>query len=69
MKASRRRLKTIQLETDAGGRTHAAARITLREGETEEKITFYFCGNDFEAVKAHSEETARTSSLGVRVSL
>lgn len=43
-----------------------AARITHRE--TEEKITlsfFFLPWNDLEAVKAHSEETARTCSLGV----
>lgn len=59
MKASRRRLKTIQLEPVDG---HSSENYT----ETEE-IFFFFLSlpDDFEAVKAHSEETARTSSLGV----
>ncbi len=63
MKTSRIRLKTIQLETDGGGRTQQQELPTERQ---RRKITlFFFCGNDFEAVKAHSEETVRTCSLGV----
>lgn len=62
MKASRRRLKTIQLETDTGGRTQ---RQELPRERQRRKSLFFLCGNDFEAVKAHSDETARTCSIGV----
>lgn len=47
---------------DGCQRTDTAARITHREAE--EKITFFY-RNRFEAVKAYSEETVRTRSLGV----
>lgn len=63
MKESRRRLKTVQLETGASGRT--PRQELPREGEMGEKSLLSLCGNDVEAVKAHSEETARTRSLGV----
>jgi len=54
MKAPRIRLKTIQLETDAGARTQ---QQELRSERQRRKYS--------EAVKAPFEKTAQTSSLGV----
>ena len=75
MKASRRRLKTFQLESGAGGWTQQQELQREREREkkrdrvSRKSFFFFFLlhGNDFEAVKAHSEETAWTYSLGVFV--
>lgn len=57
MKASESRLKTIQLETGAGGRTQRQ----VLPGERRRRKSLLSCA----AVKAHSEDTVRTCSLGV----
>lgn len=58
MKAPESRLKTIQLETAAGGRTQRQ----VLPGERRRRKSLL---SPRAAVKAHSEDTVRTCSLGV----
>lgn len=54
-------MKTLESETDVVGRTQQQGLAT----KWQRRKSLFISGNRSEAVKAHSEETARTPSLGI----